>query len=109
LLQATSSGSDPVGDYCALPPPDAKNTGPANLNITRGRVRYLRAAPGQAAESELIYVRPVLVPSDAADLLRYQRDNPDFPYQSTADQFFDEAQWESYRKLGERTGAALIF
>lgn len=106
---ASSSGSDPVGDYCALPPPDAKNTGPANLNITRGRVRYLRVVPGQAAESELIYVRPVLVPSDAADLLRYQRDNPDFPYQSTADQFFDEAQWESYRKLGERTGAALIF
>ena len=26
--------------------------------------------------------------------------HPDFPQQPTADQFYDEAQWESYRKLG---------
>jgi len=30
-----------------------------------------------------------------------------FPQQSTADQFFDEAQYESYRKLGEIIGAQL--
>ena len=26
--------------------------------------------------------------------------NPDFPAQSTADQFFDEKQFEAYRELG---------
>jgi len=30
-----------------------------------------------------------------------------FPQQSTAGQFFDEAQYESYRKLGEIIGAQL--
>jgi len=30
-----------------------------------------------------------------------QRSNYGFPHESTGDQFFDEAQWESYRKLGE--------
>ena len=31
----------------------------------------------------------------------YRRTNPDFPHQSTGDQFFDEAQFEAYRMLGE--------
>ena len=29
----------------------------------------------------------------------YRLKNPDFPHQSTADQFFDEAQFEAYRCL----------
>ena len=41
------------------------------------------------------------MPSDAAaDVIQYSLANPTFPQQTTADQFFDEAQWESYRKLG---------
>ena len=39
--------------------------------------------------------------------LEQQIEHPDFPHQSTADQFFDEAQWESYRKLGETTATEL--
>ena len=34
--------------------------------------------------------------------------NPTFPQQSTADQFFDEAQWESYRRLGEYVAQRLF-
>lgn len=44
---------------------------------------------------------------EPVDVLRYQIEHPDFPHQSTADQFFDEAQWESYRKLGETTATEL--
>jgi hypothetical protein len=40
--------------------------------------------------------------------MRYLSDNPQFPQQSTLDQFFDEAQWESYYELG-RTIAHRIF
>jgi hypothetical protein len=32
---------------------------------------------------------------------QYGLENADFPQQSTADQWFDEAQFESYRRLGE--------
>jgi len=38
---------------------------------------------------------------EAAHIMTYHRANADFPQQSTADQFFDEAHWESYRRLGE--------
>jgi len=31
----------------------------------------------------------------------YRSRNDDFPHQSTADQVFDEAQFEAYRSLGE--------
>jgi len=51
----------------------------------------------------ILYIKPTLTRQEPADILRYQLENPDFPHQSTADQFFDEAQWESYRQLGEIT------
>jgi hypothetical protein len=57
----------------------------------------------------LLYIKPSVVANDLpADLAQYQIANPDFPHQSTADQFFDEAQWESYRKLGEVTACHLF-
>jgi hypothetical protein len=33
-------------------------------------------------------------------MARYKADHPDFPHESTADQFFDETQFECYRALG---------
>lgn len=57
----------------------------------------------------LLYIKPCVVADNLpADLAQYQIANPDFPHQSTADQFFDEAQWESYRKLGEITACRLF-
>ena len=37
-----------------------------------------------------------------ADVLAYWADHDDFPHQGTADQFFEESQFESYRALGEQ-------
>ena len=34
------------------------------------------------------------------DILNYKQASTEFPQQSTTDQFYDEAQWESYRALG---------
>jgi len=42
------------------------------------------------------------------DLAGYASANVPFPQQPTGDQFFDEAQWESYRKLGEISMGRLI-
>jgi hypothetical protein len=41
-------------------------------------------------------------------VLAYKRDNPDFPQQTTSDQFFDESQWDSYFALGEWIGMRLF-
>ena len=55
----------------------------------------------------LLYIKPTLTGSEAIDISQYRADYPDYPHESTADQFFDEAQWESYRKLGYHTAAEL--
>jgi 8-oxo-dGTP pyrophosphatase MutT (NUDIX family) len=54
-----------------------------------------------APDGELIYFRPVVSGDEPVDVQAYQRLNPEFPHQSTADQWFSESQFESYRALGE--------
>jgi hypothetical protein len=51
----------------------------------------------------LIVLKPTLVgglASALVDVFGYGRQEPNFPQQSTVDQFFDESQFESYRALG---------
>ncbi len=55
------------------------------------------------ADGKLIYIKPVLLGSEPPDVLSYAAAQPDFPHQSTADQWFDESQTESYRMLGLAT------
>jgi hypothetical protein len=45
-------------------------------------------------------LKPAVRRSEAIDVQHYAATHPDFPHQTTADQFFNEAQFESYRKLG---------
>ena len=45
---------------------------------------------------------------EPVDVLQYHAQHPDFPHETTADQFFDEAQWESYRRLGEFVGVTVL-
>jgi hypothetical protein len=56
----------------------------------------------------LIYIKPALIPGLAQDLIAYGRDHLDFPHTSTADQFFDECQFESYRSLGHACAASAV-
>ena len=48
----------------------------------------------------LIYLKPSMTGDEPQDVLEYHRRIPEFPHQSTADQWFSESQFESYRKLG---------
>jgi hypothetical protein len=48
----------------------------------------------------LIYIKPAILGNEPADVTNYKSTNPAFPHQSTADQFFNESQTESYRMLG---------
>ncbi|KUM01935.1 hypothetical protein AWB61_15335 [Chromobacterium sp. F49] len=50
----------------------------------------------------LLYLKPCLRGHGAepVDVLQYKAANPSFPHQSTLNQWFDESQFESYRKLG---------
>jgi hypothetical protein len=59
---------------------------------------------GKAKNGTLVYIKPSLGAFEYADILNYRKANKDFPHQSTADQWFDETQFESYRSLGYRIG-----
>jgi hypothetical protein len=51
---------------------------------------------------KLIYIKASLAnDNEPTDVLEYHSREDAFPHQSTADQFFDESQFESYRALGE--------
>lgn len=65
------------------------------------RVRY-HGDPDR--HSVLLYLKPTLKEDSPADVREYQQRNAPFPQQPTLDQFFDEVQWESYRRLGIYVG-----
>ena len=55
---------------------------------------------GREEKGTLIYLKTTLTDKLPVELLGYRGANPDFPDQSTGDQFFDEDQFEAYRELG---------
>jgi len=80
------------------PVPDAK-TGRSALHYALGEIHYERALV-PSPMGQLIYIKASVTPDLPTDLRHYKSEHPQFPHESTADQFFDEAQFESYRKLG---------
>ena len=81
----------PPKEHCAIlldvftpEQPAGTGTGPAPRRLT----------------ARMLVIKPKLIDNATADILNYQIQQPSFPQESTGDQFFDEAQWESYRKLG---------
>ena len=58
--------------------------------------------PGQTTEDlvgYLIYIKPVLNGTEPMDVQQYAKVHNTFPHETTANQFFDEPQFESYRNL----------
>ena len=53
---------------------------------------------------DLVKIQEVFSKKRALDSWMYKTYNPDFPHESTADQFFDESQWDSYHALGKLIG-----
>lgn len=48
----------------------------------------------------LVYIKPSLIGDEPRDVLNYHETSKTFPQESAADQWFSEAQFESYRALG---------
>lgn len=67
------------------------------------RIRY----DGRDQPGLLIVVKPRLLDTLPLEIAGYAARNATFPQQTTADQFFDEAQWEAYHQLGLRLGELL--
>lgn len=65
----------------------------AHFNL--GRICYPGGYTGY-----LLYIKSSVTGNEPTYVLDYKTKNPTFPHETTADQFFDEAQFEAYRALG---------
>ena len=83
-------------------PPDQRRMSLAHASLAKITYR------GSDQESWLLYIKPTLTGDEPTDILQYHGQHNNFPHEPTIDQFFDEAQWESYRRLGQHIGDELF-
>ena len=83
---------------------DALRRAPGSTTGSRhhaiGSIRY-DTVDATAAAGTLLYLKASLTGDEPSDIQDYAARHPAFPHEPTSDQFFDEAQFESYRRLGE--------
>lgn len=95
LVEADGSGPErllPVTAAGAGYPVEARF---AKSSFFTCQIRYADGTKGL-----LIYLKATLLADSYFTTRGYRARNPDFPHQTTADQFFDPVQFESYRELG---------
>jgi hypothetical protein len=80
-------------DVERLKPPETGSHSPWHCVV--GTIFYRDGPPGT-----VVYLKSSISGDEPVDVLEYQARNPAFPHQSTGDQWFDESQFESYRRLG---------
>jgi uncharacterized membrane protein len=86
------SGNNPQAAYCAI-----------------AAIGYKSVDAGQNVDDgELIYFKPAVRGSETIDVQNYAATHKTFPHETTADQFFNEAQFESYRQLGVTMAEAVV-
>jgi hypothetical protein len=103
-----------VDEYLPLPAKDGGDD--KRAHVVKGEIYYSRdhleqlGYPRDVSDAtrtgSIYWIKPVVRTADTVDVRQYKRQNDDFPQQTTADQWFDEAQFESYRKLGMLSGVA---
>src|SRR5262249_44224975 len=64
-----------------------------------GRIGY-SDVDGAGTDGSLVYIKASMTGNEPVDVLNYAAGNTSFPHQPTSDQWFDESQFESYRRLG---------
>ncbi len=87
-------------------PLKADATGRVRQHAVVGTIHY--NGPTGDDKGTIVYFKPTLTGDEPADIQNYKSRTQQFPHESTGDQFFDEAQWESYRRLGEHAGWSML-
>ncbi|MBA3582636.1 MAG: patatin-like phospholipase family protein [Gammaproteobacteria bacterium] len=93
LMPSSATESDVLNDRFKL----------ARHGFALGRIEY-----ADGSEGKIIYVKSTLTHKQSVDIFSYKGSHPEFPHEPTADQFFNEVQFEAYRELGYYLGWAMI-
>ena len=62
----------------------------------------------QEPSTWILLLKASVTGDEPLDITCYKKNNPAFPSEPTTEQFFNEAQWESYRALGEHIGNIIL-
>ena len=73
-------------------------------HLAIGQIHY----PGEQEPGYLLYLKSSCTGDEDEVIGEYRNRSPSFPHESTADQFFNEGQFEAYRALGEHIGEHAI-
>jgi hypothetical protein len=90
----------PMGIY---PRSDDAAQNKQGRNCAIGRICYSVVDGKDAPDGVLVYIKPACYGDEPRDIYEYFKTNLTFPHETTADQFFSESQFESYRMLGAYT------
>ena len=82
--------------------------GRSNPHAAIGVVRYSVVDGPSAPDGVILYLKATLSGDETVDVLNFATSDPLFPHDSTANQFYDEARFESYRALGFHTVLTLV-
>ena len=81
-------------------------TGHSRWHCAVGTIHY--DTDDGAPNGTLVYLKASLTGDEPEDLLNYAGQHEKFPHEPTADQWFGEAQFESYRTLGFHAAQTLL-
>ncbi|MDH5411122.1 MAG: patatin-like phospholipase family protein, partial [Alphaproteobacteria bacterium] len=75
----------------------------AKTGHLQGRIDYADGSSGA-----LVYIKTTMVKTVSFGVKAYKGAHHDFPDETTADQFFDEEQFDAYRELGRHLGREML-
>jgi hypothetical protein len=73
-----------------------------------GRILYPPTKTADAEIGYLLYLKSAVTGDEDLVIREYRAKHPSFPHESTADQFFNEDQFEAYRSLGFHTVTTVL-
>jgi hypothetical protein len=77
-----------------------KDTNLTKWHCAIGEIRY-DYVDRETEPGVFVYLKSSLTGDETTDILNYHREHPEFPHETTADQWFSESQFEAYRRLGQ--------
>ncbi len=82
--------------------PDDGGSDSQTLYHAIGRIHYRDADGSDCEDGWILYIKPAVhfTDNEGAGVRSYATAHPTFPHEPTADQWFTESQFESYRSLG---------
>ena len=83
-------------------------SGVSKQHYAIGKIHY-EQADVEAPVGKIIYIKSSLTGKEPADVTTYKKRHSAFPHEDTANQWFTESQFESYRRLGYEAVYSTVF